>query len=167
MAGKGGLAEQVRVGLEDIVSEPTPPSKQDELSKLWFRKPIRQHLKEFSCVLAIIGFVITASQVWHRHYDYAFAAFSIGLVSIWLGYLHPQVMLPVWRSFMRVGEAMGHVVTFVVLFVMWTLVLIPTALGLRVFGKSVMSTSFDRAAKSYWGNRDPSEDDFKLLERQF
>ncbi len=174
MAGKGGLAEQVRVGLEGrsentvmSVPQPTFPAKQDELSKLWFRKPIRQHLKEFACVLAIIGLVITGTQVWHERFQYAALAGALSVVALCLGYFLPKALLPVWRLFMRVGEALGHVVTFVVLFVMWTLVLIPTSLGLRLFGKSLMTTKTDSAVSSYWESRDPAQDDFKLLEKQF
>ena len=168
MAGQGGLAEEVRTGLNfksEVVVTVNNPA--DPLNELWFRKPVRRHICEFGAVLAIVLLLFALISCWKGNLDTALALFICAAVLYELGLRAPRLMLPVWRSFIRLGELLGHIVTFMVLLLTWTIALLPLALGMRVFGAKVMNMGFRMPVESYWENRDPAKDDFKLLERQY
>ena len=59
------------------------------------------------------------------------------------------------------------VMTFIILSIAWTIVVVPISLLLRIIGKKVMDMSYDLSAQSYWETRDEKLNDFKHLERQF
>lgn len=167
MAGKGGLAEEIRAGLETQEPQAPAPVQRDALDELYFRKPIRRHVQEFSCVLAIIALGIGGFIAWRGNVATPLALLATALLTVAIGYTRPQLMHPVWKAFLEVGHFLGTIVTYVILTLSWTVVLLPTALVMRIIGKAVMNTSFRTAAASYWEERDPKLGDFKLLERQY
>ena len=167
MAGRGGLAEEVRTGLEPRSMQRTPQSENSPLDQLWFNKPVRQHVREFACVLSIIFLVIAAFQARKHHLDVVFALLGMTFCVLLSGYLMPALLHPVWRSFLRVGEALGLVVTCLIVSLAWCIVVLPIAFLLKAIGKKVMTMEFRTAQASYWEARDPKHDNFQLLERQF
>ncbi|RME58836.1 MAG: hypothetical protein D6780_06080, partial [Candidatus Dadabacteria bacterium] len=67
MAGEGGLAYKVRTGLkgnkninavEGNLRIVTKPPKDKALDKVWLGKSIRQHIREFSYLFALITLII-------------------------------------------------------------------------------------------------------------
>jgi hypothetical protein len=68
---------------------------------------------------------------------------------------------------MKGAEAIGLVMTTIILGFGWFMVVVPTSLVLRVLRVRVMDTTFREPVGSYWEARDSKLDDFKLLERQF
>jgi len=137
------------------------------LDQIQFRKTVRQHIKEFGCVLAILCLLVSAGQIRHHNLENASIAGALGLLFAGLGYFAPAILKPLWQGFMKVGMLLGLVMSFVVVAIAWTLVMIPMAFMLRLFGKRLMDMTFGQTKASYWEVRDSRHDDFKLLERQF
>ncbi|MBX7136903.1 MAG: hypothetical protein K1X83_02890 [Oligoflexia bacterium] len=171
MAGQGGLAEQVRVGLATPQHQPRlslVEPKRNELEELWFGRPVRVHVWEFCCVLGTGALIIAAVKLWRGNtLEVPFALTLLALALVALGKGAPRLMLPVWRAFIKLGHVMGLVMTSVLLFGMWLLVFIPMGLGLRIFGKQLMNSEFRANLATYWEERDPRLDDFQLLKKQF
>lgn len=168
MAGEGGLAEQIRTGLdEQFVGQLEIEEQVDPLDELWFRKPIRQHIKEFGCVLAIILVVVAAISAKRGSFElalvWAISAFVITVVA----YHYPSLLKPVWKGAMALGHYLGMIVTFAILSATWTIVLLPIAALLKILRVRVMNMKFKEPVDSYWERRDPATCDFKFLERQF
>ena len=171
MAGGRGLAEEVRTRLEDeqaIGAVKNTTGKVHYLDELSFRKPIRQHVAEFAAVFAVIFLGIAAVKIYKGgSLNVAGIWTGAALVLITLGYKAPAVLHPLWKGWMKFAHVLGLVMTTLILAVAWTVALLPTAFGLKIFGVKVMDLSFDRSTKTYWENREAKSNNFKLLERQF
>jgi hypothetical protein len=64
-------------------------------------------------------------------------------------------LAPFKRAWMKFGELMHHVVSPVVLGVIFFAVFTPVAIVMRMFGRDAMSRAWDSNAKSYWAERTP------------
>lgn len=150
-------------GALKLVSELEGP-----LDKKSFGKTIRVHIREFGCTFGIIFLLIAGYQgLTGGSLATSGALVFSGLTIVLLCYQVPLLMLPVWRSWMAFATFLGHIMTTVLLSIVWTIVLIPMAFLLRMIGKRVMDLTFDPSVESYWEDRAEKLHDFKLLERQF
>lgn len=178
MAGKGGLAEQIRTGLDEpqmsgnttisAVHSGAAAKPLNPLDELYFRKPIRVHVRETFAILATILLAVAAFKIW-RHSDFVLglSLSGAGILIALCGYLLPRMMLPVWRGLIKVAAVMERVMSTLILVLAWTLMMIPMAFILRIIGVKVMDTTFRQPVETYWETRDKKYDDFKRLELQY
>jgi len=168
VAGQGGLATEVRTRLEVIEGGAGRQMKPNKLDELWYRKPVRQHVKEFAALFSIICLTVAAVQIYNgRSYGLPVALIVTAAVLCILGYKAPALLCPVWKGWMKMAQAMGFVMTTLILFVAWSVVLLPMAIGLKIFKRKVMDVSYRMPVSTYWEDRDAKHNDFKLLTRQF
>jgi Saxitoxin biosynthesis operon protein SxtJ len=66
-----------------------------------------------------------------------------------------QWLAPFKRAWMKFGELMHHVVSPVILGVIYFGLFTPVALVMRAFGRDAMCRRFEPAQPSYWVRRDP------------
>lgn len=67
----------------------------------------------------------------------------------------PALLQPFNRLWMAFGHRLHIVVTPVVMGFLFYATVTPMALLMKLFGKTPISVRFDRAAKSYWIEREP------------
>jgi len=140
----------------------------DPLDEVWHRKQVREHVRDFGALLGFILVAIAAYGVWRSWDAVGTGALVIGGVGLYtLGARRPAALVGFWRRWMKGAEAIGLVMTTVILGIGWFAVVLPTSVTLRIFGIRVMDTTFREPVESYWEARDSKLDDFKLLERQF
>jgi hypothetical protein len=75
-------------------------------------------------------------------------------------------LAPLKHAWMKFGELLHHVVSPIVMGVIFFGVFTPTAMIMRVIGRDAMARSFEPAAPTYWKRRDPAgpdDDSFKNL----
>lgn len=169
MAGHGQLATEIRTRLEVIDGFGGKQRPLDKLDELLFRKPVRQHVREFAALFALIFNIIAASMLMKSGAVLS-TPLALSLVSIplyFVGVYYPTLLHPVWDAWMKFAHVLGTVMTTFILAVAWTIALIPLGLLLRVCRVKVMDTTFREPVDTYWEARDAKHDDFKLLERQF
>ena len=171
MAGGRGLAKQVRARLDDEPQTDMAPKSETKVSyldELQFRKPVRRHVAEFAAVFALIMVIVAGSGAYHgKPLSTVFTWIAAAMVLLLLGYKTPGVLHPLWKGWMKFAHVLGLVMTTLILAVAWTIALIPTAMGLKIFGIKVMDTTYGAKVSTYWETRDPKENDFQLLKRQF
>lgn len=172
MARDGQLARDLRTGLDSrSVVRPSMGIKSKEipfLDQRWFGKTRRVHISEFSCVLAICLLAIAGWMLWiGSTVATPLSLLLTASIIVVIGYRAPTLLRPVWESWMKLAHYLGAVVTFIILSFTWFFVTIPVALLLKIIGKKVMDTSYGAAVESYWEDRNESENDFKLLSRQY
>ncbi len=168
MAGQGGVAEDIRAGLTPTSIAVVAAKSVDPLDELSFRKPIRQHVREFGALIGLILVLPAAYLAWReRSLATVGALVFAGCALYGVGARAPQLLVGVWRGWMRFAEKIGVVMTTLILSVGWFLVVVPTSIALKLFRIKVMDTTFRSPVASYWETRNPKMDDFKLLERQF
>lgn len=174
MAGKGGLAEQIRTGLDEeqrshrmstVASR--QPQNTDPLDELSFRKPIRQHIKEFGAIIGAICLLIAAVKFYKGGVLTPTLLTIFAVTFSGVAYTAPRSMRPVWELWMKLAHALSIVMTTLILGIAWYIVLIPIALLLKLLRTKVMDCSFKAPVTTYWEVRNEKYDDFRLLERQF
>ena len=77
-----------------------------------------------------------------------------------------ELLAPLKRAWMKLGELMHHVVSPVVLGLIFFGVFAPVGIVMRWFGRDALCRAWDDAAPTYWVRRDPpgpADDSFKNL----
>jgi len=168
MAGRTGLAEDIRAGLEMKQAKLTAVKIENKLDVMLYKKPVRQHVKEFSCIIAIVLLLIAAYFSFKgASLATTLSLFTAALVLLGVGYVFPKVLRPVWDSWMLMAHHLGIIVTGLILSMTWLLLVIPTSAVIKLLNIKAMDTSFGTKKGTYWEDRDLKSNDFKLLERQY
>jgi len=82
---------------------------------------------------------------WHSVVLMAIAAlFAIAAI------VAPRALGGIYRVWMRIGEALAWINTRIILTLIFFLVVTPTGLVMRLFGRSPIDARRRRAAASYW-----------------
>lgn len=177
MGGNRGLAQQVRTGLEDntrptlrVVRGSTP---KDPMEQVQYGKTVRQHVREFGALIALVFIILSAVKVYHTGvasltegaliHKLTFASFVFAILCS----IAPRIMVYPWRAWMALGHGLGFVMSYVMVSMAWVLMFVPMGLFLKLLGKRTVDTSFKSSAASYWEVRTEKSNNFKLLERQF
>jgi hypothetical protein len=103
--------------------------------------------------------------------------FVAGTVSGWLfglgicfggaALLHPAVLEPVRRLWMKLAGVLGAVNQRIILTVLFAFLVTPMALLLRLLGKQPITLRLDPTVGSYWRRRGGEEFTAARMERQF
>jgi hypothetical protein len=73
-------------------------------------------------------------------------------------------LAPAKRAWMKLGELMHHVVSPVVMGLIFFAVFTPVGIVMRLFGRDAMNRAWDPSARTYWTGRTPpgpADDSFK------
>lgn len=79
----------------------------------------------------------------------------------------PRWLAPLNRLWMKFGELLHRIVSPVILGIMFFGVITPVGVLLRLAGKDLLRTKFDREADSYWIPREPPGPESSSMKRQF
>jgi uncharacterized membrane protein len=168
MAGQGKLAYEVRAGLEVVENKELEVEETGILDEIRFRKPIRQHVKEFAGLFALIFLIVAALLINKGRHPVVAVVLLLGSgILLYLGYKLPRILYPVWKGWMAFAHYLGIVATFIIVSIAWFVVTVPLALIMKVVKQEVMDLRFAADVDSYWEKREEGQEDFKLLERQF
>ena len=104
----------------------------------------------FACFFAFLG----ALSIWRAragwHYWFPLAAlFAV------VAYAAPRVLAPLNRLWAKFGLLLHHIVSPLVLGIMFYVCITPIGFLMRLVGKDPMRRRFEPEAKSYWIVRDP------------
>lgn len=82
--------------------------------------------------------------------------------------LIPPLFRAIYRVWIAIAVILGYFVSRLLLTLIFFLVLLPTGLLMRLFGKDPMDRKLDAAAPTYWIKREePPETSLKRYEKQF
>lgn len=112
-----------------------------------------------------IAFLVLAAIVWWRQHPTLLKVFgALGGVLLVLGVVMPASLGPVQRAWMALAHAISKVTTPVFMGIVYFLVITPTGLLMKAFGKAPLRAP--RGATTYWTTRAP-EQRRSDLSRQF
>ena len=126
-----------------------------------------RQLRKFALAMALPLALIGAILLWRErsYYKYFFIASALFICP---GLLIPVVLTPLHKVWMTFSIIMGWFMTRLVLCVLFFVVLTPIALLLRLLGKDLLNTKFDRtASQTYWLPRDNSDPQSRDYTKQF
>ena len=75
-------------------------------------------------------------------------------------------LAPLKRAWMKLGELLHHVVSPLIMGLIYFAVFTPTAIVMRLAGRDALDRAYDPAAPTYWKRRDPpgpADDSFTNL----
>ena len=126
--------------------------------------PSRRDLAWFGLIaLAFFVFVGATLGRWTGQPLVARTIWTIGVLVAVVYYAVPAVRRPLFVGWMYAAFPIGWVVSHVLLGVMYYGILTPVGLLMRALGRDPMERRFDRAAPSYWVERERVTD----VERYF
>ncbi|MGQ0384067.1 MAG: SxtJ family membrane protein [Gammaproteobacteria bacterium] len=110
--------------------------------------------RAFGYVFAVVFTVIAA---WPLLADGAIRWWSLGIAAAFalLAAVHPAVLRPLNRLWVRLGVLLGRIVSPIVLGIVYCLAVVPTGLWMRLAGKDPLRRRFDEGARTYWIERKP------------
>ncbi len=83
---------------------------------------------------------------------------GIGLLFLVFGFILPSVLRPFYKFWMLLSYLIGGVVSRIILTLLFFVVLTPIGLVMRLIGKDLLNTKFDRSSDdSYWVKKDGGE----------
>jgi hypothetical protein len=80
---------------------------------------------------------------------------GLGILFIALGLWLPAVLRGPYKLWMGFAAVLGFFMSRLILCVLFYLVITPTGLVMRLFGKDMLDEKWDKGAVSYWIKRDP------------
>ena len=123
------------------------------------RAPSESQLRWFGAVPPAFFSVVGALLLWRL--DSWLAAqilWGAGLTLAVLFYLVRPFRLPIYLGWMHAVAPIGWTVSHLVLAAIYYLVLTPTGVIMRIFGRDLLKRRLDASARTYWSGHDPGAD---------
>jgi hypothetical protein len=122
--------------------------------------------RSFGLVFAAVFLIVALYPLLHAA-GIRLWAIAVSGVFLLLALLLPQVLAPANRLWTKFGLLLHTIVSPIALGILFFLVVTPTGLLMRLFGKDPLRLRFDPAADSYWIRRDPPGPAADSLKNQF
>ena len=114
-----------------------------------YEPPSRKELRSFGLILAAGFFVIAMFPTVLRHVEPRRPALAISIVFALAGIVIPQVLRPVHRVWMFIGNILGWINSRIILSLIFYLVVTPVRIAMSVTRKDPMNRTFDGSAETY------------------
>jgi hypothetical protein len=110
----------------------------------------RKEMRKFGLVMATFLALLGGMVLWRGGALY-WLCFVVSGLFLSVGLAVPVVLKPVYKVWMKFAAVMGWIMSRVILLILFYLVLTPTSLLLRLFGKDVLDIKVARGrGESYW-----------------
>ena len=122
--------------------------------------------RTFEFVFASVFLIIAFVPLVHAAGIRLWAVGVSGALMLLAGFA-PQILSPANRSWTKLGFLLHKIVSPIALLILFFIVVTPTGILMRLFGKDPLNLHFDPAAKSYWIKREIPGPETKLFYNQF
>jgi hypothetical protein len=122
--------------------------------------------KKFGITMGIVLTVIGCFLFWKKN-NYFELLFSLAAIFFVLGFTLPFALKPVYKAWMALSVVMGHIMTLVIMVIIFYLIVTPIGFIASLTGKEFLNMKIDKSAKSYWVVREQTHRDKATYERQF
>ena len=104
--------------------------------------------KSFGIVFFTV-FLIIAIWPLLNGYEIRYWSLIISIVFLLLGILNSKILTPLNKIWFKIGILLGNVISPIVMSIIFFLVVTPTSLLMKLFGKDILGIKKNRS-KSYW-----------------
>ena len=122
--------------------------------------------RKFGITIGII-LSIVAGILWYYQIESYRNIFYIGLVFFLLGILFPILLKPLYYFWMFFATILGWVMTRVVLFLFFYLMITPVSFLGKLFGQKFLGQDINHNTESYWKKRDSEKERNQNYEHQY
>ena len=110
--------------------------------------------RNFGLVFSVFCAIVACFQLWHEGRYFLHWTVAAGLFAL-LSLVAPRALHPLNILWFRFGLLLHHIVSPIVLGLMFFAVFTPIALWMKLIRKRPLNLDFDRRADSYWIVRKP------------
>lgn len=125
-----------------------------------------QEFRKFGLTIGIFLVALSIFLLW-RGVDSYLYIFSIGLFLTLFGLVKPKFLRPIYILWMMFALILAHIITRVILTIIFIILFTPIGLILRFLRKDILNEKYDRHTESYWIKREEVPFDPKTLEKQY
>jgi len=130
-------------------------------------KSSKSELRKFGVIMTIFLALFGGLFLW-RGKSYYWCFFVLSTSFLFFGLALPAALRPVHKFWMTISMVMGWFMSRLILTILFCLVLTPTALLLRMFGKDMLNINFKKnSSESHWIPRKARDSQSRDYERQF
>ena len=122
--------------------------------------------RSFGVVFSVV-FLIIAVQPMLSGQKVRLWSIVVASIFLILAFFVPRVLVPANRLWMKFGMLLHAIVSPIALSILFYLVVTPTGLLMKLFGKDPLRLHFDPIADSYWIKREPPGPAADSLKNQF
>ena len=115
--------------------------------------------KSFGIVFFTV-FLIIAIWPLLNGYEIRYWSLIISIVFLLLGILNSKILTPLNKIWFKIGILLGNVISPIVMSIIFFLVVTPTSLIMKLFGKDILGIKKNRS-KSYWIEKSGSKSKMK------
>ena len=115
------------------------------------QKKTRAELRKYGLVMFAAFGVISVLLFWRERPAWVFTAVP-SLLFLLFALAFPKALAPVEKFWMKLAAVLGFIMTNILLFLVFVLVIIPTGFILRILGKTPIKKGFSNnsSSSSYW-----------------
>ena len=84
----------------------------------------------------------------------------LSIIFLILGIINSKVLTPLNKVWFKIGIILGNIISPIVLSLIFYLIVTPTAIILKIFGKDVLNLK-NKNSKSYWIEKDSKKNSMK------
>ena len=88
----------------------------------------------------------------------------ISFIFLILGIFNSKILTPLNKSWIKFGEVLGKIIAPIVMGIVYFLILTPTSILIKLFGKDLLGIKFNSKKKTYWKLR---EKNIGSMKKQF
>ena len=125
----------------------------------------KKDLKNFGFIIGII-LSLFGLCLLYKGTDYFIYFLSVGLTFLSLGLISPEILKPIYKTWMAFAVIFGWIMTRIILSVLFFSVITGIAILTRIIGKDFLNLKINNK-KSYWNNRDSVHELNQDYEKQF
>jgi hypothetical protein len=130
------------------------------------RNPSKRDLLEFGLIFLVGMGVFAALNQFYWAKPQAAMGFGIAGAVVFVLSLIPPIGRLLYILWMALGLTIGFVTSPIIMFVVYSVVIVPVGLVFKITGRDTMRRTIDPNAKSYWEEY-PTTDDPASYVRQF
>lgn len=122
--------------------------------------------QSFGALFVFVFSVLAAWQGWRGAQGLMFLWLGLAIITAGVTLLRPVWLTPLNRAWMTLGHLLGHIVSPVVLGMMYAVLIVPVGLIMRIVGRDIMHRRFTPDA-SYWQERTDGAMSTERFKNQF
>ena len=127
----------------------------------------KRDLRIFSFALTVILSLFSVKFCKAMNLQVGGALLAMALATFFIGLFLPILILPVYKILSFIGKIIGHIVTALLLGVIFYCVFTPISVILRLTKKDILRLRFEKNKTSYWISRKNRTSKRENLERQY
>ena len=129
-------------------------------------KTTKKEIRSFGITIGLILLIIGAILLWKNNINYPIFMI-IGIVLLVSGLVIPIILKPIFFIWMVFANAMGWIMTRVILGLLFYTMLTPIGVICRAFGKRFLASGLDESKESNWNYRHTKQPQKQDYEKQF